>query len=61
MQFSVVGLRADANFADKVGAPADKKLMQIDAGTITFQFSVADPTRRYSVTLLADMTYASGC
>ena len=53
MQFSKIGSRADGNFADKVGAPADKKLIQIDAGTITFQFSVADPTD--AIKLMDDM------
>ncbi len=53
MQFSVIGTRADANFADKVGAPADKKLMQIANNTITFQFSVADPTD--AIKLMDDM------
>ena len=53
MQFSKIGSRADANFADKVGAPADKKLMKIDGGNITFQFSVADPTD--AIKLMDDM------
>ena len=53
MQFSVIGTRADANFADKVGAAADNKLMNIDKGVITFQFSVADPSE--AIKLMDDM------
>ena len=50
MQFSKIGSRADANFADKVG---QNKLMKIDGGNITFQFSVADPTD--AIKLMDDM------
>ena len=44
MQFSVIGTRADANFKDLVGTAQDKKLMNIAASVISFQFSVADPS-----------------
>ncbi|MGN8851738.1 flagellin, partial [Anaerobiospirillum succiniciproducens] len=50
MQFSKIGSRADAKFADKVG---QNKLMKIDGGNITFQFSVADPTD--AIKLMDDM------
>ena len=53
MQFSKIGSRADGTFKDKVGAAADKKLMNIDKGVITFQFSVADPTD--AIKLMDDM------
>ena len=53
MMFSKIGSRADGNFADKVGAAAQNKLMNIANGVITFQFSVADPSE--AIKLMDDM------